>query len=407
MSKHDKWEGQHRDYGLSWEITVSLWDAPRTLSEIMDHFYSYPRLLGFFGITRRVEQHHDWLMKRVEEKLDQLIELGWIIRQGNYYTLTSLGTEKASRPLADMRRTRALLYKIAQPQTASQISLGVHLGLAALKMPAAILSGSVGLLNDAIDTLLDGLSSLLVYFGLRLDKERGVNVVLVLLMIGTGSFALYEAVRRFFVPFEPEVDLFTFAATIVSALVCLALWVYQRYIGLRSGSLALITQSVDSRNHVIIAASVTAGLIGSLLKFPLLDTLVGLAVAILILKSAIELAIETVHSLSEEEVDFSRYEFRVVRGYERFRQAQLCGWMIYLVEKHGVQTRTELIARARQVFKFRDNPMLRELGLDRQHGVDEMIKRSIQELFKRGWLVGEKRLSVTSAGRESLGKRMS
>jgi len=72
-------------------------------------------------------------------------------------------------------------------------------------------------------------------------------------------------VCRFFVPFEPEVDWFTFAATIVSALVCLALWVYQRYVGLRSGSLAFITQSVDSRNHVIVAASVTAGLIGSLL----------------------------------------------------------------------------------------------------------------------------------------------
>ncbi len=150
--------------------------------------------------------------------------------------------------------------------------------------------------------------------------------------------------RRFFVPFEPEVDWFTFAATIVSALVCLVLWVYQRYVGLRSGSLALITQLVDSRNHVIIAASVTAGLIGSLLRFPLLDTLVGLAVAVLILKSAVELAVETVRSLGEEEVDLSRYEFGIVGGYGQFRQVQLRDWMLYLVEKHGVQTRTELIA---------------------------------------------------------------
>ena len=99
-----------------------------------------------------------------------------------------------------------------------------------------------------------------------------------------------------------------------------------------------------SRNHVIIAASVTAGLIGSLLRFPLLDTLVGLAVAVLILKSAVELAVETVRSLGEEEVDLSRYEFGIVGGYEQFRQAQLRDWMLYLVEKHGVQTRTELIA---------------------------------------------------------------
>jgi hypothetical protein len=68
------------------------------------------------------------------------------------------------------------------------------------------------------------------------------------------------------------------SAVILFALVCLLLWVYQRFVGLRSGSLALIAQSVDSRNHVIVAASVTAGLVASLLRFGLLDTFVGLAV---------------------------------------------------------------------------------------------------------------------------------
>ena len=73
----------------------------------------------------------------------------------------------------------------------------------------------------------------------------------------------------------------------------MGLWVYQRYVGLRSGHLALITQSVDSHNHVIVAAGVTAGLVAALLRYLLLDTLVGLATALLILKSAVELAVET------------------------------------------------------------------------------------------------------------------
>jgi divalent metal cation (Fe/Co/Zn/Cd) transporter len=42
--------------------------------------------------------------------------------------------------------------------------------------------------------------------------------------------------------------------------------------------------------------------VASLLGFPLLDPLVGLAVAILILKRAIELTIDTVRSLGEEQV---------------------------------------------------------------------------------------------------------
>ena len=399
---------QQKEYGQSWEIAAALWDGPRTLPEIVDHFHSYIRLLGFFSVTGRMERRHQRMAERIEEAVEQLIERGWVVREGERYALTSLGREEASKPLADMRKTRARLEKLAQPQTVSQVGLAVHWGLAALKLPAALLSGSVGLLNDATDTLLDGLSSVLVYFGLRFDRERAVNVVLVLLMLGTGGFTFYEAVRRFFVPCEPEVDWFTFVATIMSALACLMLYVYQRFVGTRSGSLALITQSVDSRNHVIVAASVTAGLVASLLRFPLLDTLVGLAVAVLILKSAVELAVETVRSLGEEEMDLSRYKMGLAGWYEQFRQAHMRDWMLYLVEKQGIERRAELIAQARQTLDLSDNPMLRELGFGRLPQADEIVEQSIQELFKRGWLVEveNEQLSLTEAGKERLHRQM-
>jgi len=400
-------ERQHGEYGQSWEVAAALWDGPRTLPEIVDHFHGYARLLGLFSMTKRLEQRHERMAKRIRETLEKLTERGWVAREGERYALTPPGREEASKTLADMRRTGTLLRKLGQPQTVSKIGLGVHLGLAALKLPAALLSGSVGLLNDATDTLLDGLSSVLVYLGLRFDRERAVNVVLVLLMLGTGGFTFYEAVRRFFVPFEPEVDWFTFVATIMSALVCLALYAYQRYVGLRSGSLALITQSVDSRNHVIVAASVTAGLIASLLRFPLLDTLVGLAVAVLILKSAVELAVETVRSLGEEEMNLSRYKMGLVGWYEQFRQAQMRDWMLYLVEKQGIERRAELIAQARQTLDFSDNPMLRELGLAQQQSpVDESIEQSLAELFQRGWLTEKEQFAVSDAGKKHLSRRV-
>lgn len=49
---------------------------------------------------------------------------------------------------------------------------------------------------------------------------------------------------------------------------------------LQNGLMAFIAESVDSRNHVIVALAVTAGLAASLLRFGLLDMLVGLAVAV-------------------------------------------------------------------------------------------------------------------------------
>ncbi|MHA1360917.1 MAG: hypothetical protein ACTSRC_22580 [Candidatus Helarchaeota archaeon] len=193
-----------REYGQSWEIAAALWDGPRTISEIVDHFHSYARLLGFFGVTKRMKRHHQRMAKNIGETLEHLKMQGWVVQEGERYSLTQLGRGEAEKVLSDMRRTRRLFQKFMQPQTVSQVGLAVHWGLAALKLPAALLSGSVGLLNDGLDTLLDGFSSLLVYFGIRLNKERAVNVVLVLLMLGTGGFTFYEAVRRFFVPFKPD-----------------------------------------------------------------------------------------------------------------------------------------------------------------------------------------------------------
>jgi Co/Zn/Cd efflux system component len=384
-------------------IVICLSDGPRTVAEIEEQFMALPRRFGFFielfdqESIDRGDLTHDLLID-----LEKMAEAGWVAHQGERYALTALGREKAAEKLAGLRKAGMLARKLAQPQTVTQVSLGVHLSLAALKLPAGLLSGSVGLINDAADTLLDGLASLLVYAGLRLNKERAVNVVLVLLMLGTGCLTFYEAAQRFFIPFQSEVDWFAFLAAILSGLVCLALWAYQRYIGLRSGSVALITQSVDSRNHVIVALSVTAGLIASLLRFNLLDTLVGLVVAILILKSAVELGIETIRSLREGEADLTHYKIGLIERYAQFRQAQLRDWMLYLVEKGKALTQMELKARAFQAFDFSDNQALRGFGLDRQGDISELVEQSLQELSQSGWLTGNGGLSVTEAGREHL-----
>jgi hypothetical protein len=393
---------RHRQYIQNLRVAATLLDGPRVLEEIAHRSYSYLIPLGLFKTTERQAREQ---MAAVRKRLESLIEFGWIVCEGEQYALTSLGREEVNKRLSQLSETGALIRKFLQPQTVSKVTLGVHWGLATLKLPAGLLSGSVGLINDAIDTLLDGLSSLLVYFGIRFDKERTANVVLVILMLVTGVLTLYEAARRFFVPFEPKVDRFTFLAAILSAFVCLALWVYQRYVGLRSGIMALITQSVDSRNHVIVAASVTAGLVASLLHFPMLDTLVGLAVALLILKSAVELAIETIHTLGEEQIDLSRFEFGFASPFHRFLQSQLRDWMLYLVDKQGVRTRCELIARTSQALDINQIPAVQVMELAQgQSQASELVERSLAELFEHGWLTGDERLRLTEAGRKRLNK---
>jgi len=63
-------------------------------------------------------------------------------------------------------------------------------------------------------------------------------------------------------------------------------------------------------------------------------------VAILILKSAVELAVELIRSRGEETPDLSKFQFGI---YERFRRSQLCSYMLFLVRNHEADTKPRLI----------------------------------------------------------------
>jgi len=115
--------------------------------------------------------------------------------------------------------------------------------------------------------------------------------------------------------------------------------------------------------------------------------------------------VETVRSLGEEEIDLSRFGFGIAAPFHRFLQSQLRDWMLYLVDKQDIGTRVELVARASQALDFNQIPAVRVMELVQgQPQAAEFVERSLAELFQRGWLTGEERLSVTDTGRKHLGQ---
>jgi len=273
-----------------------------------------------------------------------------------------------------------------------------------VKLPAAILSGSVGLLNDSMDTLLDGLSSKLVYYGFKHDKERAINLVLLFLMLTVAGFTLFEAVERFWFPSSLQVDWFTFAATVLSAVVCGGLCLYQRYIGLRAGSVSLITQSVDSRNHVVVAVSVTAGLIASITNYAIIDTLVGLGVSLIILKSVIELSSDTLRSIGGDDVDVSRYRVPFTERYASHRQRQLRNWLLYKIQRGEAKTIQDLKRLGKDAYDFSNNPMLREVGIAKTSTWEKDLSEVMNGLLEEGFIEGVEEIKLTDKGETTLKK---
>jgi Co/Zn/Cd efflux system component len=394
---------------IHWGACVYLLDGPKTMEQLRTAYESAPFPMAQSYGSNPAGQWNQRSLERLPTDLSSLLRVGWVTQEGDLFALTEDGRKQVGQILKNASNsTEWVLQKLKslfRPDVASKVTLIIQVILALIKLPAGLLSGSVGLLNDSADTLLDLLSSLLVYLGIRFNKERLVSILLVAFMLGTGGLTLYEAGARFGTPYVPKVDWFPFAAAILSALAGLFLWTYQRYVGIHSGLMAFITESVDSRNHIIVALGVTAGLAASLLHFGALDMLVGLLVALLILWSAIQLLIDLVRSSADEKVVLSHYGFWLLSAYQHLRNDHLKRWMLTLVDRQEVQTRSELMERTRQAFDYRDNRWMRMMGLDRQFASDPVIAENLDELFSSSWLEDQSPLMLSHKGKKYLQRK--
>ena len=395
---------------IPWGVGMCLLDGPLSLPELKTSILTAPFDSTLQPGRGKMPARHRRLLQNLDGNLAELMNIGWVVQQDDLYALTPLGRDEIGKITLDARskiETASQAFQsLMQPATASKVTLIIQIMLAVIKLPAGILSGSVGLLNDSFDTILDLFSSLLVYLGIRFNRERLVSIVLVIFMLLTGGLTLYEAIHRLFVPFVPNVDLFPFAAAVLSALSGLILWTYLQYVGLKYNLMAFIAESVDARNHIIVSLGVTAGLVASLLHFGWLDMLVGLAVAILILWSAIGLVSELLHSSAEKPVDLSHYGLWLQSVYQNRREHYLRNLMLSLVKNGEAKTREELVLKIRKATDLRENSPLKSVGLNRRLLEDEVIEYNLNELISHEWLVDGETIALSTKGKEYLAREM-
>ena len=177
---------------------------------------------------------------------------------------------------------------------------------------------------------------------------------------------------------------------------------YERAAGLRGASVALLSQSVDSRNHTLVSVGVICGLVSvAVFHVTVVDTLLGLAVALAILRSALLLLADLIRSTrTGEAAELSRYSLWVADRLETHVQTRTEAWLLYLVDRQKVTDRSDLVRRGEAASDPGANPLLREFGMK----IDDQsrIEPTVAELVRRGWLIGAEQLSVTDAGRRHL-----
>ncbi|MDB6050531.1 MAG: cation efflux protein [Pseudomonas sp.] len=213
---------------------------------------------------------------------------------------------------------------------ATRASLVVASILIVAKGIAWWLSGSVSLLAGLTDSALDGVASFLnllaVHYALQPadddhryghGKAEALSGIAQSLFIGASAMLIaYQAIDRILHPTPLGAPGLGIAVMVLSIALTVALLVLQHKVIRETGSTAIRADSLHYRSDLLLNASILVALILALFGWQQLDAYFGLAIAVYILWSSIQIARETVSVLMDEELpaDISLNMLELARG---------------------------------------------------------------------------------------------
>jgi cation diffusion facilitator family transporter len=312
------------------------------------------------------------------------------INQSGSYELTKEGEKKAKEFEKGLRKGADLLEtQVFGPSAAARNTVIIDFFLAVLKILTGLFSGSVGLLADGADAAVDTASAAVVWLGMKIKKENLGTLIVLLMMFITGITIGYESlisiIEAFFGSLSPLVMPYLVILTeIIALIIAVFLFIYQRFVGKRNGSLALISQSVDSKNHIYVATGVIDGAIFSIFGIHFVDALIGGFVAIRILIDGIELSKETFASIKGGAIEFEKYGIPLERHWRMSKFETFRTWILYSIKEFKFKTRAELINELQRTFKPEYIPILSEYkfrlgeGIDFEEAFDDFVTPLIE-----------------------------
>jgi len=189
------------------------------------------------------------------------------------------------------------------------VSFAVNLFLFAVKIFFAYLSNASLLILDAIHSLVDTLSSLMVYASIKvstLKSKRLTNLftqlenlasILISFIILYGA---YEVGKRALSPslvFGSRVPNFTIAivGTLIATSICYIISRYKIHVGAKTGSTALVADGYESRMDMYSSVVVLVSLLGSLVGIQF-NKIAGVLIALFIAKLGVEVLMRGVRA---------------------------------------------------------------------------------------------------------------
>ena len=201
---------------------------------------------------------------------------------------------------------------------AANLSLAANIFLFIIKAIAGVISNSIAVISDAINSLTDIFSSAAIMYSVKVslkkpddDHQFGHNaaqpiaVFLIALFTAIVAINLIQAsISRILNPQEHyKINALIYSILLVTIIVKLILTRYQSRIGKTFRSPGLKASAVDSLNDVLVSSLSLVGVIGVQIGLPYIDGIAGIMISFFILKSGYEIAKENIDYLMGKAAD--------------------------------------------------------------------------------------------------------
>ena len=272
---------------------------------------------------------------------------------------------------------------------ATRLLIGVVISLIAFKVVVAWLTGSISILAQATDSLLDLFAGIITFSAIRLaakpaDAEHPYGHGKVEDVAGTlqgiliflaGGLIVYSAIRRIVEGSRVELTEAGIAVMAVSIVVSILLSRHLLRVSRSTGSVALEANARNIASDVYSALAVLAGL--AIVRFSglsIIDSVLAIGVAVYIVKVAIDTIRKPISALLDEKLPAS--EQAVIEDCLRKHSREVSGFHALRTRRAGSQSYIDLHL-----------VMAGDISLERAHQICDQVEGDIQRALREASII--------------------
>jgi len=226
----------------------------------------------------------------IDINLNKMSDEGLVKYSSDKYQITEKGLDALQKKEKDIKRYHTRRFS---KESCAAYSLWGNVGLSSLEFIIGFLSGSIGLIADAIHTAVDIIASAITWIGIKINKEAQAALIGGIILCGIGVFIAIESITKISHPVEIHFQTIALVTIVINIAVNAFFSFYKFYVGGRTRSISLVADAYHTKTDIWSSVAVFVGLLGATMGFLVLDAIAGVVVSFFIILGGYELIKES------------------------------------------------------------------------------------------------------------------